>query len=163
MGVEMKSRIFAISVLMTALFLSLVAAAGAVTPVYAPRVVALKMLEAHNKAFTARDLSAIMALYAPDAVVIDSSAPGIFIGRAAIRNWFKTIFLQPGQTRGVYQLLAAGRTGRAVWFASKLTSSRVDRGRTIIGRLYLTGVLVKKAGAWRVAQIHVSLMPKAGH
>jgi uncharacterized protein (TIGR02246 family) len=159
----MKSRNFVLWAVMTILALSSVVTAVAVTPVYAPRVVALKMLEAHNRAFTARDLNAVMALYAPDAVVIDSSASRVFIGREAIRSWFESIFLKPGETRGVYRLLTAGRDGRVVWFTTQLISSRVDQARNVTARLRLSGVLVKRAGAWRVVQLHVSLAPQGSH
>ncbi len=155
----MKSRNIVLLVLMAVLALSLPVTALAVTPVYAPRVVAQRMLNAHNKAFIARDLNAVMALYAPDAVVIDHSAPRVFIGRAAIRGWFKSIFAQPGQTRNVYKLLSAGRSSRVCWFTTRVMSSRTDRGRTVTAKLRLSGVLVKKAGVWRVVQLHLSRIP----
>jgi ketosteroid isomerase-like protein len=145
------------------LALSSVVTAVAVTPVSAPRVVTMKMLVAHNKAFMARDLNGLMALYGPRAVVVDHSAPRVFIGQAAIRGWFKTIFAQPGKITGVYKLLTAGRDGRVVWFTSQLTSSLEHKGRTITAKLRLSGVLVKKAGAWQVAQIHLSTMPRGSN
>ena len=69
----------------------------------------LEVIHANNAAFSARDVDAMLALYAPDAVVVDRRPLGLgqFHGHAELRPYYLSIFHSVETMREDLRVLAA--------------------------------------------------------
>ena len=154
-----KGRVACVVALSVGVILVAASSAWAVSPVHAGKKVADKFLKKHLEAYDQKDLKALMALYAPGAVVVGPPRAARWIGKARIRAGFKAIFAREGRTRAAVRWLRAGRRGRVVWFSCELLASSLHGKKWLTVRLLWSGVLVKGKRGWLLIQTHLSLAP----
>jgi ketosteroid isomerase-like protein len=113
-------------------------------------------LTAYAKAYEKKDLNALMSMIGPEAVFIDSSPQGKYIGADPIKNAYQNEFTQIESVVMEPTWLTASTKGDQAWFAADLTA-KVDLGKekfVIPGRW--TGVLEKRGGKWVIILSHFS-------
>ena len=118
-------------------------AAAGVPAVEVPTPVAVQApvqatLAAWSSAFNARDVQSLLALYAPDALLLATGAPEPLRGREAMRGYFEKLVvaqaggvqfsstlavegLDPAVASGLYVFTWIGRTGRQVTTPARFT------------------------------------------
>lgn len=101
------------------------------------------------RAFNARDADAIVALYAPQAMV--TSDAGTFVGRAAIRTWVQVSLDQGSRLETIdpVEEKSSGTLAYGAGRSRRLVGTEVHLGRYLI-------VLEKTGDSWRIVQ-HASV------
>ncbi len=115
-------------------------------------------LDALHAALASGDESVLASILTPEAVVLGPES-GQRFDRAGIVKWGIAVSPNdPNPFAGVLKGRTLGATlgGESAWVEEAVLSPR-------LGSLRVTGVLVRRAGGWKVAQLHVSAAaPRAG-
>ena len=121
---------------------------------------AIRALEARfASAFNAKDVDAIMKVYAPDVFVFDLVPPRQYAGAAAYRKDWEALM---GGFRGPLKFelsdLAVETAGPVAWSHSIQRVAGTDpTGKPSDMTVRVTDVYRKTAGGWRIVQEHVSV------
>ncbi|MGO9120737.1 MAG: YybH family protein [Desulfomonilaceae bacterium] len=113
-------------------------------------------LNVYAKAYEKKDINALMSMIAAEAVFIDSSPQGRYIGADPIKKAYQAEFTQMQSVVMEPTWLTASTKGDLAWFAAELTA-KVDLGKekfVVPGRW--TGVLEKREGKWVIILSHFS-------
>ncbi len=113
-------------------------------------------LTAYAKAYEKKDLNALMSMIAAEAVFIDSSPQGRYMGADAIKKAYQAEFTQIQSVVMEPTWLTASTKGDQAWFAAELMA-KVDLGNekfSVPGRW--TGVLEKRGDKWLIILSHFS-------
>lgn len=113
-------------------------------------------------AFTAADVDAIVALFAPDALVWGTGMRELATTPAPVREYFSNINLRPNQLRA----LAAGPAAAlelsdsAVLISGMWQLERIVEGKPTLGApMRISIAVVKRGDRWLIAQFHNSPRP----
>jgi uncharacterized protein (TIGR02246 family) len=126
-----------------------------------PREEALAVVERWAQAFTASDVDAIAALYAPDALFFGTGSKSLVTRPEEIRAYFERGLLthRPrGATLGDHQVAVLSDTAVVVTGLDLVTSVREGVPTRAAGRV--TFVIVKQGAVWRIAHFHRSVLPE---
>jgi uncharacterized protein (TIGR02246 family) len=121
---------------------------------------AIRALEAQFAAgVTAKDVDAIMKVYAPDVFVYDVVPPRQYAGAAAYRkDWEGFMSGFKGPVKFEVSDLAVEISGPVAWSHSIQRAAGVDpSGQPSDVTVRVTDVYRKTADGWRIAQEHVSV------
>jgi len=122
---------------------------------------ALDLAERWSHSFTQADVSAVMSLFAPDAVFLGTSSKTIVAGTEGIKKYFENSLL--GSRRFVSMLTDIHVTAlcddvAVVTALNKMTITENNHSDDVVGRLSITAR--KREGQWKIAHFHRSAMPK---
>jgi len=149
----MKLMRFAVALLLIIAFVSV--SAWAAEPTQIEKEVK-DWLSAYAKAYEKKDVNGLMSMIAAEAVFIDSSPQGRYIGTDAIKKAYEAEFPQIQSVVMEPTWLTATAKGDQAWFAADLTA-KVDLGKekfNVPGRW--TGILEKRGGKWLIILSHFS-------
>ena len=110
----------------------------------------------HVLAYSRKDLKALMATVAPDAVFIGSGAEERLVGWGPIRAAYERDFSRKGSVSFTFTWTSVASRGKVAWFASDCNAfvKRGTRKHELVGRW--TGVLEKQGDRWVFVQSHFS-------
>jgi len=113
-------------------------------------------IEQHIAAYSRKDLKAVMAAIAPNAVFIGSGADERLVGLAQIRAAYEADFSRGGSATFTFTWTSISTRGAVGWFASdcKAIVDTGTRKAELVGRW--TGVLEKQGDRWLFVQSHFS-------
>lgn len=126
-----------------------------------PREEALAIVDRWAQAFTASDVDAITALYAPEALFFGTGSKTLVTKPDEIRAYFERGLLthRPrGATLGEHQVAVISDTVVVVTGMDTVTSVREGVPTRAIGRVSF--VIAKKGDAWRIVHFHRSAVPE---
>jgi uncharacterized protein (TIGR02246 family) len=126
-----------------------------------PREEALAVVERWAQAFTASDVDAITALYAPEALFFGTGSKTLVTRPEDIRAYFERGLLtnRPrGATLGEHQVAVISDTVVVVTGMDTVTSVREGVPTRAIGRVSF--VIAKQGDAWRIVHFHRSVVPE---
>jgi ketosteroid isomerase-like protein len=115
-----------------------------------------EIIRQHIAAYARKDLKAVMATIAPDAVFIGSGSEERLVGWAQIRAAYKRDFNRMNSASFKFTWTSVASRGEVAWFASDC-KALVDSGRRkieLLGRW--SGVLEKQGDRWLFVQSHFS-------
>jgi uncharacterized protein (TIGR02246 family) len=147
-------RVAATAMLMSASF----AATGFAQP--SGDAAAVRALEARfTAAFNAKDVDAIMKVYAPDVFVFDVVPPRQYVGAAAYRkDWEELMSGFKGPLKFELTDLAVDVDGPVAWSHSIQRVTGTDpTGKPSDMTIRVTDVYRKTPAGWRIVQEHVSV------
>ncbi|MEJ2716317.1 MAG: nuclear transport factor 2 family protein, partial [Deltaproteobacteria bacterium] len=110
----------------------------------------------HLLAYSRKDLKAIMATVAPDAVFIGSGTDERLVGWGQIKAAYERDFGRKGSASFTFTWTSVASRGKVAWFASDCKALLKSGTRTyeLVGRW--TGVLEKEGDRWLFVQSHFS-------
>jgi ketosteroid isomerase-like protein len=111
------------------------------------------------EAFGAKNLDAIMRLYAPDVRVFDVAPPREYVGAAAYRaDWNGVLAMAAGPYAFTLSDLRVETSGDFAWSTSIQTPVWTDaKGGSHSVTVRVTDVWRKRGGVWRIVHEHVSV------
>lgn len=121
---------------------------------------AIRALEAQFAAgVSAKDVDAVMKVYAPDVFVFDVTPPRQYVGAAAYRkDWEGFMSGFKGPVKFEVSDLAVEIAGPVAWSHSIQRASGTDpTGKASDVTVRVTDVYRKSADGWRIVQEHVSV------
>lgn len=137
-----------------------VVCAGGATAAPSGDEAAIRALEAHfAAAVAAKDVDAIMKVYAPDVFVFDVVPPRQYVGGAAYRkDWEGLMSGFKGPLKFEVSDLAVDVAGPVAWSHSIQHIAGTDpSGQPSDMTVRVTDVYRKSADGWRIVQEHVSV------
>jgi uncharacterized protein (TIGR02246 family) len=141
--------------IMLACFAALCSAAVA-----GPREEALEVVEKWSAAFTASDVDAITALYAPDATFLGTGSQAVVTAPEDIRSYFERALRSNrprSATLGAHHVAVLSDTAVLVTGVDTVTGVRGGNPVSAQGRV--TFVVAKRGNVWRIVHFHRSAMP----
>ena len=122
---------------------------------------ALQILEKWTKAFTASDVDAIVALYAPDALFLGTGSKTVVTKPEDIRSYFENALLN-NRPRGasLRQHAATTLSDAAVVVTGLDTVTGVRDGQPYSADGRVTFVVAKRGAEWKIVHFHRSAMPR---
>ncbi len=134
--------------------------ASANTACAEPTQEASAILDRWAAAFSAKDIDAMLKLYAPDAVLFGVASPKLYQGNAAIRAYY-------AHAPGIGRKLTLEERHLATTGADVVTAvgfyriDLLDGGQVVPRSARFTFVIVKRDGHWIIAHQHDSVLPPA--
>ena len=128
-----------------------------------PDVQAITAIE--NALATDTHMADLIGYYAPDAIVFDIMAPGIYRGRAQIQTAFEQQFVPVASMKTDVQDMNIASDGRFACAALRLRfNMAMKNGTTVIVSTRQLDAFKKIAGTWQIVQEQVSVPadPKTG-
>ena len=125
-----------------------------------PRDEALAVVEQWVAAFTASDVDAIVALYAPDAQFIGTGSRSAVSNPAAIRAYFERALLnnRPRSAElGEHAVTVLSDATVVVTGLDTVTSTREGVRTSAVGRV--TFVIARRGATWQIVHFHRSAQP----
>lgn len=119
----------------------------------------MQVLKDYEKAFRAKDLDGIMAIYDPDVVAYDITPPLRYEGAAAYRkSWQQFLEAYDGPLEIEIRDLKLSFSGAvAVTYNLERISGKLKSGERSETWVRVTAVYSKKDGKWRIVHEHVSV------
>lgn len=110
-------------------------------------------------AFNAKDVNAIMKVYAPDVLVFDVVPPRQYVGADAYRkDWQNTFAMMPGPIKfSISDLNIAVDGDHAYSHSIQYVNSIGKDGKPITLNVRVTDVYKKTADNWQIVHEHVSV------
>lgn len=122
---------------------------------------ATQIAEQAEANFTKGDVSAVMAQYAKDAVMIDAASPPPSRNRAIQTGWAKTfVSMQPADYRVVDRQIQV--LGGDAFISSGIETFTVAAGaaRPTVSARFTDVFQRQKDGSWKIVNEHVSMPPQ---
>ncbi len=136
---------------------------GVRTSIAGPAEEANAALDRFSAAYTANDVDALVALYAPNAVLLGTNSPIISEGRDAVRAYFTNLKLAgSGNKNAIQDRRTIVVNDNAVVVTGFYEFTRMAEGKPVPGPARFTVLLTKVDGQWLIAHQHSSprAMPK---
>ncbi len=113
-------------------------------------------LDQYRKAFSAKDADAVVAMYAPDAVLMGTGPGELYEGTDAIRNAHIEFFKSFDKEERTIEWMKVGTEGKVAWVVAsmKFTSYMKDKKAEFL--IHATTVLEKRDGKWLIIVRHIS-------
>lgn len=119
-------------------------------------VAAIKALE--EKLQTETDMSKLIGLYAPDAMVLDIYAPGVFKGRKQIQNGFAPQLAAVKTMKHEFREFNVASNGTLACAAMQIHfDTQLQDGKALSMTVRALDAFRKVNGKWQIIQQHVSL------
>ena len=126
-----------------------------------PREDAFQVVEQFKKAFESADVTGVVSLFAPDAVLLGTVSPKLTTTTEGINEYFQVIKQLTPRTVVFGEYVAKVLSDDAVLFAG-LDTFTVTRDSNIIETPARFTMLITKTGqGWRISHFHSSVRPKA--
>ncbi len=114
------------------------------------------LIEKHSEAFGAKDMEAVMAMYAQDAILIGTTPMQRWVGAKAIKK-AHTEFFKSFDKEVIHVTWTKIRTeGDTAWFAANCSVESAYRGWRDEYPINWSAVLTKKNGKWLFRLAHFS-------
>lgn len=113
-------------------------------------------VQKYQRAFQEKDIDAIMAMYATDAVLIGTGPGERFVGEEEIRGAYHEYFKAFDREEYTLTWHKAGTLGDVVWAAGMSHINSYFKNKKREFALNWTLVLVKQDGTWKFVQRHIS-------
>jgi uncharacterized protein (TIGR02246 family) len=120
-------------------------------------------LDRFSAAYSANDVDAVVALYAPDAILLGTNSPIITEGQDGVRTYFTSVKLAGSGNKNVIQdRRTIVLNDNAVLVTGFYEFIRMRDGQPVPGPARFTVLLNKRDGKWVIAHQHSSprAMPK---
>ncbi len=120
-------------------------------------------LDRFSAAYTANDVDAVVALYAPNAILLGTNSPIISEGRDAVRAYFTNLKLAgSGNKNQIQDRRTIVINDNAVVVTGFYEFTRMSEGKPVPGPARFTVLLTKVDGQWLIGHQHSSprAMPK---
>jgi uncharacterized protein (TIGR02246 family) len=142
-----------------ALLLGATVPAPAAEPADPARGAVLGVLDAYAKAYTAKDVRALEALYAPDAglVCIGTAGTEVARGREKVGELLRKDLAEKVSVRLDRTWDSVSSAGDVAWVAAGYRLTSRGTGGDMDAEARLTAVLQKKDGKWLIRQWHLSV------
>ncbi len=130
------------------------------TAIAGPKEDAFDILEKWTKAFMNSDVDGIVALYAPDALLLGTGSKTIVVKPDDIRKYFEGAFLnfkQINATLVSHSAIILSDTAVVVTGMDNITGVR--DGKPINNNGRVTFVVAKRGANWQIVHFHRSAMP----
>lgn len=137
-----------------------IACAACMPAAAGPREDALAVVERWAAAFTASDVDAIVALYAPQALFIGTGSRSVVNDPAAVRAYFERALLnnRPRSAElGEHEVTVLSDSTVIVTGLDTVTSMRDGVRTSAIGRV--TFVIAHTGATWQIVHFHRSALP----
>jgi uncharacterized protein (TIGR02246 family) len=136
--------------IMAAVLLSCPASAG-------PAEEANAALDRFSAVYTANDIEALVALYAPNAILLGTNSPNISEGRDAVRAYFTNLKLAgSGNKNEIQERRTIVVDDNAVVVTGFYLFTRMNDGQPVPAPARFTVLLTKSNGQWLIAHQHSS-------
>ena len=113
-------------------------------------------VQKYHQAFQAKDIDAIMAMYAKDAVLMGTGPGERFVGQEEIRGAYNEYFKAFDKEESTLTWYKADNRGDVVWAAGMSHINTYFKNKKSEFALNWTLVLVKQDGTWKFVQRHIS-------
>ena len=113
-------------------------------------------VQKYTEAFQAKDLDAIMAMYAEDAVLLGTGPGERFVGMEEIKGAYIEYFKAFDKEEATLTWYKAGSHGDVVWASGMSHVNTYMKNQKREFALNWSLVLVKLDGTWKFAQRHIS-------
>jgi uncharacterized protein (TIGR02246 family) len=114
-------------------------------------------LDGFSSAYSANDVEAVVALYAPNAILLGTNSPIITEGQEGIRTYFKSVNLAGSGNKNVIQdRRTIVLNDNAVVVTGFYEFIRMRDGQPVPGPSRFTVLLNKVNGKWLIAHQHSS-------
>ncbi len=120
-------------------------------------------LDRFSAAYTANDVEALVALYAPNAILLGTNSAIISEGRDAVRTYFTNLNLAgSGNKNEIQERRTIVINDNAVVVTGFYEFTRMAEGKPVAGPARFTVLLTKVDGKWLIGHQHSSprAMPK---
>jgi uncharacterized protein (TIGR02246 family) len=120
-------------------------------------------LDLFSAAYTSNDVEAVVALYAPDAILLGTNSPIITTGKDEVRTYFKGVNLAgSGNKNVIHDRRTIVVNENAVLVTGFYEFIRMKDGQPVPGPARFTVLMTKRDGRWVIAHQHSSprAMPK---
>ena len=117
------------------------------------------VLNQYNQVYAARDLNAVLALFAPDAdtVIINTGTDARHVGIDAIGRVLSDTLNQYGVYTHEYSWMQVSSAGSVAWVTAEGNARSSGDAGDISVPIRFTAVLEKRDGRWLFLQRHVSM------
>jgi len=131
------------------------------SPAFAgPEEDALELVGKWAAAFSASDVDAIVALYAPDATFLGTGSRTVVLKTEEIRQYFERALLTGGPHGAVLESRTATVLSDSAVIVTGLdATSAVRDGKTISSPGRVTFVIARRGAEWKIVHFHRSAMP----
>ena len=122
---------------------------------------ALELAERWSSAFTQADVTAVMSLFAPDAVFLGTSSKTIVASTEGIKKYFENSLLGSRRYVSVLSDIHVSALSDDVAMITALNTITItdnNQSDDVLGRLSITAR--KREGEWKIAHFHRSAMPE---
>ena len=122
---------------------------------------ALELAERWSSAFTQADVTAVMSLFAPDAVFLGTSSKTIVASTEGIKDYFENSLLGSRRYVSVLSDIHVSALSDDVAMITALNTITItdnNQSDDVLGRLSITAR--KREGEWKIAHFHRSAMPE---
>ena len=117
------------------------------------------VLEEMWKRYAQKDLEGCLELWTsdPDVVAIGTGVDEIRLGPGELRSAIKRDFEQAGNIKQSIEWLRTSAVSDVAWSAGNITLTTTVDGDEVVIAARQTNVYEKQNGAWRIAQLHLSV------
>jgi uncharacterized protein (TIGR02246 family) len=114
-------------------------------------------LDRFSAAYSANDVDALVALYAPNAILLGTNSPVISEGRDAVRTYFTNLKLAgSGNKNEIQDRRTIVINDTAVVVTGFYDFTRISDGKPVPGPAHFTVLLTKTTGQWLISHQHSS-------
>lgn len=110
----------------------------------------------YREAFKEKDIDAVMAMYADDAVLMGTGPGERFVGKEEIKNAYIEYFKTFDKEEYTMTWSKVGKQGDVVWATGMTQFTSYYKNKKNEFALNWTTVLVKQDGAWKIVHRHIS-------
>jgi len=111
-------------------------------------------------AYSANDVSAVVNLYTPDAIVLGTANPNMAEGTDAIRSYFGAILPGSGNKVAIKERRVIALSEGVAFGTGFYEFTRMRGGQPVLDPARFTMLLVNRGGTWLIAHQHSSPRPK---
>lgn len=116
----------------------------------------VEFVKKYRQEFEQRNIDAVMAMYAEDAVLMGTGSGERWVGPEEIRNAYLEIFKTFDKEESTLTWHKEGEKGDVVWVAGMTHVNGYVKNEKREFALNWTMVLVKQDGTWKFVQRHIS-------
>ncbi len=122
-----------------------------------------EVLKAHDDATTSHDLSAVMAVLAPKAVIMGTGPGELWTGeedlKMAYGNFFKDY--DKGEQDFIYHVVNGGLSAEMGWIVASGDIKGKKDGKEFAYPMNVSATVSKVDGAWKISMMHYSTLVAA--
>ncbi len=113
-------------------------------------------LDQYRKAFSAKDADAVVAMYAPDAVLMGTGAGELYEGADAIRKAHIEFFESFDKEERTVEFMKVGTEGNVAWVVASMKFTSYIKDKKYEFLINSTTVLEKRDSKWLIVVRHIS-------
>ena len=123
-----------------------------------------EVLKAHDDAMTSHDLSGVMAVLAPNAVIMGTGPGEVWTGEADLKTAYENFFqgFDKGEQDFTYHVIHGGLSAEMGWLAASGEVKGKKDGKELAFPMNVSVTVAKVDGAWKIATMHFSTLTGEG-